>query len=63
MRTNDFMQQGDHTPARLALVEAALQAATGCARMLPKRIGRAEYLYGLRTGRRPGWNRAASVTQ
>ena len=51
MRTNNFMQYGsDHTPARLALAEAALQAAT---RLRPDaaetHLARAQYLYyGLR---------------
>jgi len=31
----------DHTPARLALAEAAVQPRHGCGRMLPKRIWRA----------------------
>ena len=52
MRTNSFMQSrgSDHTPARLALAEAALQAAT---RLRPDaaetHLARAQYLYyGLR---------------
>ena len=44
-----YTVKGDHTPARLALVEAALQAAT---RLRPNaaetHLARAEYLYGLR---------------
>ena len=44
-----YAVKGDHTPARLALVEAALQAAT---RLRPNaaetHLARAEYLYGLR---------------
>src|SRR5438093_10014357 len=51
MPTNNFMQYGyDHTPARLALAEAAVQAAT---RLRPDaaetHLARAQYLYfGLR---------------
>jgi TolB-like protein len=36
-----YAVESDYTPARLALAEAALQAAARCARMLPKRIWRA----------------------
>src|SRR5438128_10975149 len=51
MHTNSFMHNGgDHTPARLALAEAAVQAAT---RLRPDaaetHLARAQYLYyGLR---------------
>ena len=44
-----YAVKGDHTPARLALVEAALQAATGLRpNAAETNLARAEYLYGLR---------------